>query len=113
MLQPQDHVARMLLMRADWWHELSAADHELLTGLGSWHEALFRWLDRDLTEHGPRPWPGLRDDVLQQPWGSTAAQLLDGAELPVEATLEELHAALVQTARAVTAPEIAKLLGRH
>ena len=111
-LLPQDHAARRLLLRGDWWHALSPADHELLTGLASWHGELFRWLERDLTEHGPRAWPGVRDDIGAEPWGEAARQLVDGAELMVEPSLDELRAALEQLARSLDAREHARVLGR-
>jgi DNA primase len=112
VLLPQDHAARRLLLRSDWWHELSAADHELLTSLTSWHGDLFRWLERDLTEHGPRAWPGLRDDIGAEPWGETARVLVDGADLMVEPTLDDLRAALAQVVRSLGARDHARVLGR-
>jgi DNA primase len=111
-LLPQDHAARRLLLHGDWWHALSPADHELLTGLASWHGELFRWLERDLTEHGPRAWPGVRDDIGAEAWGEAARQLVDGAELMLEPSLDELRAALEQLARSLDAREHARVLGR-
>ena len=42
---------RMLLLDSDLWHRLGTADHELLSGLETWHGEFFRWLERQLTEH--------------------------------------------------------------
>jgi DNA primase len=110
--QPPDHVARMLLRNASLWHALTEADHELLTRLASWHGALFRWLERELTEHGPREWPELREGLDPQPFGARARDLVDGDELSIAPDLEELRGALSQTARALALEEPLHLLGR-
>ena len=109
---PQDRVAQMLLQRCEWWEQLTAADHELLVGLPSWHAELFRWIDRWLTEHGPAGWTELRERIGTEAWGAEALALIDGGELPVEPELEALHAALAQTGRAMATRGAMQLLGR-
>ena len=110
--QPPDHAARMLLTHAALWHELSGADHELLTSLESWHGELFKWLERDLTEHGPREWPSLREALEEESFGLAARQLVDGAEVMWAADKEELRHAVAQTSRALALRDPLKLLGR-
>jgi DNA primase len=110
--QPPDHVARMLLSHAALWHELGGSDHELLTSLESWHGQLFRWLERDLTEHGPREWPSLREALQSEDFGTAACQLVDGAELLVAADKEDLRSAVAQTSRALALRDPLRLLGR-
>ncbi|HEU4459166.1 MAG TPA: DNA primase [Methylibium sp.] len=110
--QPQDQVARLLLQRCAWWHELTTADHELLVGLGGWHAELFGWVERWLAEHGPASWTELREPVAVQPWGAAATALVDGSELAVEPQLEELHAAVAQTRRGVELQAAMQVLGR-
>jgi hypothetical protein len=110
--QPPDHVARMLLSHAALWHELGGSDHELLTSLESWHGQLFRWLERDLTEHGPREWPSLREALQSEEFGTAACQLVDGAELLVAADKEDLRSAVAQTSRALALRDPLRLLGR-
>jgi DNA primase len=62
----EDHAVAMLLGNGAWWDDLTAEDHELLHALPGAHGALIAWLERDLAEHGPRPWAvvraALRDD---------------------------------------------------
>jgi DNA primase len=58
--RPEDRALQMLLARSDWWDTLSATDHELLHALPAPHGALVSWLERELAEHGPRPWATLR-----------------------------------------------------
>ena len=111
--QPQDQLARLLLLRSDWWEELSGTDHELLTGLPGWHAELFRWLDRWLHEHGPAAWATLREPIGTEPWGAGALALVDRAEIPLEPLRDDLDAALAQTRRALEVQEAMKLLGRQ
>jgi DNA primase len=99
IIGPQDRVARLLLQRADWWHELPAADHEWLTALPGWHAQLFGWLDRWLAEQGPASWTELRPAVEQEPWGPQAVALMDDAVVLDEPLLDDLRAALAQSRR--------------
>ncbi len=110
--QPQDQAARILLQRSDWWHELTAEDHNLLVGLEGWHAELFRWLERWLTEHGAAAWAELREPLAAETWGADALALVDGAEVPVDPELQDLHAAVAQTHRAAQSLQSLKLLGR-
>jgi len=110
--QPQDQVARMLMQNADLWHALTGADHELLTGLQSWHAGLFQWLDRQLTEHGHCPWQALRDEMAGEPFSSAARELVDGAELLVPPSIDELRLAMQQVQRARDERESWRVLGR-
>ncbi|MGL6108926.1 MAG: DNA primase [Rubrivivax sp.] len=110
--QPQDQVARILLQRCDWWHELTAGDHELLVALPGWHAELFCWIERRLSEHGPAAWTELRAAVAEEDWGASATALIDGAEVPVEPQLDDLRAAVAQTQRALASLGAMRLLGR-
>jgi DNA primase len=58
--KPEDRIVHLLLMQAAWWDDLTAEDHELLHALPSPHAELLRWLERDIVEHGPRPWAAVR-----------------------------------------------------
>ena len=61
---PADHVLRLLLLDPSGWDHLGPEDHELLHGLPAPLGPLIAWLERELAEHGPQPWPALRA-VLQ------------------------------------------------
>jgi hypothetical protein len=102
----------MLLSHAALWHELGGSDHELLTSLETWHGDLFRWLERDLTEHGPREWPSLREVLQSEAFGASACQLVDGADLLVTPDKDDLRSAVAQTARALALRDPLRLLGR-
>ncbi len=109
---PQDHVVRHLLQRAEWWDALSTEDHEMLVALPTWHAELFRWVDRWVHERGAEGWPVLREAVAGEPWGAHAVALIDGAEFPLEPSLEDLHSAVKQVRAAPGHKEVNSLLGR-
>ena len=79
--RPEDRALQMLLAHADWWDSLSAHEHELLHQLSAPHGALVAWLERDIAEHGARPWAALRralaDDAELAAAGVDAAAWLD------------------------------------
>lgn len=110
---PQDQAARILLQRCEWWDELPASDHELLVALPGWHAELFSWVERWLAEHGATAWAALREVVVEQPWGSQAQQLIDGAEIPVDPDLEDLRHVLRQIRFAQQQQQSWAVLGRR
>jgi DNA primase len=66
--RPEDRIVQLLLTHPAWWDGLTAEDHELLHALAAPHGELVAWLERDIVEHGPRPWAAVRttlaaDDV--------------------------------------------------
>jgi DNA primase len=109
---PQDHVARMLLTDTQWWQELDGADREMLAALDTWHGSMFVWLEADLTEHGPSAWPALRERMAGQPFEDPARRLVDGAEFLETPTLEDIGAAVRQTARSLALRDPLRVLGR-
>jgi len=84
----------------------------MLAGLASWHGALFRWIERDLTEHGPREWPELRELISGEPFSAQARTLVDDAPVPLAPDLDELRRAVTQTSRALAQRETLRVLGR-
>lgn len=64
--RPEDHAVHMLLGNGTWWDQLTAEDHDLLHALPAAHGALIAWLERDLAEHGPRPWAVVRAALDEQ-----------------------------------------------
>lgn len=111
--EPPDQVARVLLQRCEWWHELAPAAQQMLVGLPDWRGRLFAWLERWLTEHGPLPWPGLRDALPDEPWSPTARALIDDAVLLPDPAPEDLQAAVAQTRQALDSRLALELLGRR
>lgn len=58
--RPEDRIVHLLLTQSSWWDRLTAEDHDLLHGLPPPHGELLAWLERDILEHGIRPWAALR-----------------------------------------------------
>ncbi len=109
---PWDQVARIVLQQCELWLELDGETHHRLVALPGWHGAVFAWVDRQLTEHGPLPWPGLRDALADEPWADTARDKMDNALVLPDATLETLQQALAQGESAQRQQGAAALLGR-
>ena len=110
---PQDNVARILLLNSDLWHALGGGEHEFLSCLLTWHGELFRWLERELTEHGHREWPELRSQLADQSFVDSACQLARGwRRYSRQPELEDLRVAVSQAHAAVTNRDAMKLLGR-
>ncbi|MBQ0930918.1 DNA primase [Ideonella alba] len=91
---PEDRAVQMLFGEPAWWDRLDPPEHHLLHELPAPHGPAIAWLERDLAEHGPRPWAVLRqalaaDDSLP----ADSRSLADGDALP-DACFEDLAAAL-------------------
>jgi DNA primase len=110
--RPWDHVARIVLQNGELWHDLSTQTHHRLAELPGWHGRLFAWLDRQFTEHGTLPWPGLREAMADEPWADTVRALMDGADVLPEASADELAAALAQGEAAERRRDADAMLGR-
>jgi len=63
---PETRAVQMLFGHPEYWEQLSMDEHELLHALPAPHGPLIAWLERDMSEHGPRPWAvlshALRED---------------------------------------------------
>ncbi len=76
---PESRTVQMLFGHPEYWDQLSIDEHELLHGLPAPHGRLVAWLERDHSEHGPRPWAvlshALREDSSL---GEEALSIADG-----------------------------------
>jgi DNA primase len=112
MRQPADRIAWMLLLKSGWWDRLSAADHAALCALPGWHGELFRFLDREATEHGARPWAALRERLVEEPWASSALALVDAEDPAIEPLAEDLPRSLEQLRAGAQRHDAMRVLGR-
>ncbi len=55
-----DRALQIVFMDSAAWAALSHDDHQLLCDLAAPHGPLFAWLDSQVHEHGPLPWPELQ-----------------------------------------------------
>ena len=56
---PDGRAVQMLFGHPEYWDQLSTDEHALLHGLPAPYGPLVAWLERDHSEHGPRPWANL------------------------------------------------------
>lgn len=82
---PADWATQLLLQHPAWWQQLDGEDLDLMLGLSAPHATLLRWLERDLEEHGPRPWAAIQtalqaDTDLTKAWRQLQALPDEGAE---------------------------------
>jgi DNA primase len=80
--KPEDRIVHLLLTQPVWWDQLTAEDHDLLHALPAPHGELLAWLERDIVEHGPRPWAAVRTALAAEEAAaaSLAALRLDDSE---------------------------------
>jgi DNA primase len=113
---PQDQLVRLLMTNSGLWDQLSADDHEVVAQAPSWHGHALRWLERHLTEHGVTEWPVLRQclDEQGEPFAQQVLHLVDGAELVLPASAEDLRSAIAQLRRSLelARSDTLRLLGR-
>jgi len=91
---PESRAVQMLFGHPEYWDQLSHDEQELLHGLPAPHGPLVAWLERDHSEHGPRPWAvlslALRDDPAL---GEEALAAADGDADP-DATYADFRRAV-------------------
>jgi len=91
---PDSRVVQMLYGHPEYWDQLSTDEHELLHALPAPYGPLVAWLERDHSEHGPRPWAilshALRDDPAL---GEEALAIADGDADP-DATYADFRRAV-------------------
>jgi len=91
---PESRAVQMLFGHPEYWDQLSTDEHELLHALPAPYGPLVAWLERDHSEHGPRPWAilshALRDDPAL---GEEALAIADGDADP-DATFADFRRAV-------------------
>ncbi|HEY3034857.1 MAG TPA: hypothetical protein VGJ54_09380 [Streptosporangiaceae bacterium] len=77
--RPEDRVVQMLFGQAAWWDDLPADEHDLLHQLPAPHGTIVAWLERELAEHGARPWAVIREALAaDETLDSDVRALADG-----------------------------------
>ena len=91
---PESRAVQMLFGHPEYWDQLSTDEHELLHALPAPHGPLVAWLERDHSEHGPRPWAILSHALREDPaLGEESLQVADGDADP-EATFLDFRRAV-------------------
>ena len=92
---PEDHVVHMLFTHGQWWNDLSAEDLDLLHALPAPHGELLAWLEREIAEHGARPWAVVQAAVaVDEGLAQTLRQTLSADPADDDAEPGDLRAAL-------------------
>jgi DNA primase len=93
-LRPEDRVIHMLYGQPAWWDTLTGPEHELLHNLPAPHGALIAWLERDLAEHGPRPWAVLRQVMIDDASLEDGQRSLANGDADPDASLDDFRRAV-------------------
>jgi DNA primase len=83
-----DRAVALLLTHAEAWDRLSADDHAMLAQLPPPHGPIFAWLEAQLHEHGPLPWPALREALHGHAHEAFARTTVEQAALGADAAAE-------------------------
>jgi DNA primase len=110
---PADNVAWTLAGHAEGWLQLPGADHELLTAQPGWHGEFFRWLDREVQEHGAQPWATLRAALSGLEWAAPVLTLIEANDPALQPTLADLPGLMAQLRQARSMADSWSLLGRR
>nr|MDP9125798.1 DNA primase [Pseudomonadota bacterium] len=85
---------QMLFGHPEYWDQLSTDEHAMLHALPAPHGPLVAWLERDHSEHGPRPWAILSHALRDDPeLGAEALSIADGDADP-DATYPDFRRAV-------------------
>jgi DNA primase len=103
--RPEDRIVSLLLLQSVWWDRLTVEDHELLHTLPSPYGELLAWLERDIVEHGPRPWAAIRtalvaDDALAPAMAAREATNADDFDADFADLRRLLDGRLIEVLRA-------------
>ena len=91
---PDSRAVQMLFGHPEYWDQLPTDEHELLHGLPAPYGPLVAWLERDHSEHGPRPWAILSHALREDPaLGAESLAIADGDADP-EATYLDFRRAV-------------------
>jgi len=91
---PESRAVQMLFGHPEYWDRLTADEHELLHALPAPYGPLVAWLERDHSEHGPRPWAILSHALRGDPeLGEEALAIADGDADP-DATFADFRRAV-------------------
>lgn len=92
--RPEDRVVQMLFGQPAWWDALPADEHDLLHKLPAPHGTIIAWLERELAEHGVRPWAVIREALAADDTLDAEARVLADGDADPGAALADLRRAM-------------------
>ncbi|RGE45155.1 DNA primase [Comamonas testosteroni] len=87
----EDQAARLLMCHMEFMEEMTHEDFDALASCNSSHAPLFRWLEAQFTESGPRSWAVLREQMQGLPCEALASKLMNGSHANPEGEIAELR----------------------
>ena len=87
----EDQAARLLMCHMEFMEEMTHEDFDALARCNQSHAPLFRWLEAQFTESGPRSWAVLREQLQGSPCEPLAQKLMSGAHANPEGEVDELR----------------------
>ena len=89
--KPEDNVVQMLIGQPAWWDDLPGSEHELLHNLPHPHGSVIAWLERELAEHGARPWAVVREALANDDSLDPEMRTLADGDAEPDATFDQLR----------------------
>ena len=87
----EDQAARLLMCHMEFMEEMTHEDFDALARCNESHAPLFRWLEAQFTESGPRSWALLREQLQGAACEPLASKLMNGAHAQPEGEVDELR----------------------
>ena len=94
------------------WDTLSQAQHALLCELPAPHGAAFIWLEQQVHEHGPQPWPALREGLRDSALENWLVGLVQAVPPDMEFDATELSSILHEMEKAELSAQLTAMAPR-
>jgi DNA primase len=108
----QDRAVQGLFLSMHAWDTLSQAQHALLCALPFPHGAAFIWLEQQLHEHGPQPWPALREGLRDSDLENWLVPLVQTVPPDMEFDASELASILHEMEKADLSAQLTAMAPR-
>jgi DNA primase len=108
----QDRAVQLLFLSMQSWDTLSQAQHALLCELPAPHGAAFIWLEQQVHEHGPQPWPALREGLRDSELENWLVDLVQAVPPDMEFDAAELSSILHEMEKAELSAQLTAMAPR-
>ncbi len=108
----QDRAVQLLFLSMQSWDTLSQAQHALLCELPAPHGAAFIWLEQQAHEHGPQPWPALREGLRDSELENWLVGLVQAVPPDMEFDAAELSSILHEMEKAELSAQLTAMAPR-
>ena len=108
----QDRAVQLLFLSMQSWDTLSQGQHALLCELPAPHGAAFIWLEQQMHEHGPQPWPALREGLRNSELENWLVGLVQAVPPDMEFDAAELSSILHEMEKAELSAQLTAMAPR-